>query len=119
MSAGDRVRVLRRGATRARRLEGMSSPSWSTSSTAFYLQSAISFAVSTTGVALGVVYLPVGTWVRAFLALGLLYVITSTFTLAKCIRDRQEKVAVHEADQQAAAMPANGPYPDGVARPWA
>ena len=27
---------------------------------------------------------------RAFLALGLLYVVTSTFTLAKCVRDHQE-----------------------------
>jgi hypothetical protein len=70
-------------------------------------------------VAIGIVYLPVGTWVRAFLALGLLYVITSTFTLAKCIRDRQERVATIEADPQAAAMPVGGPYPDGIARPWA
>jgi hypothetical protein len=29
--------------------------------------------------------------VRAFLALGLLYTVTSAFTLAKCIRDRQEE----------------------------
>ena len=32
--------------------------------------------------------------VRAFLALGLLYVVTSSFTLAKCIRDRQEESAI-------------------------
>jgi hypothetical protein len=97
----------------------MSAPIWSPTSTAFYLQSAISFVVSAVGVAIGIVYLPVGTWVRAFLALGLLYVITSTFTLAKCIRDRQERVAATEADPQAAAMPVGGPYPDGIARPWA
>ena len=31
---------------------------------------------------------------RAFLALGLIYVVTSTFTLAKCVRDRQEEVTI-------------------------
>lgn len=59
-------------------------------STAFFIQSAISFGVSSISVALGIAYLPVGAWVRAFLAVGLLYVITSSFTLAKCIRDKQE-----------------------------
>ncbi len=38
----------------------------------------------------GIVHPPVGPWVRAFLAVGLLYVVTSAFTLAKVIRDRQE-----------------------------
>ncbi|MFV2172153.1 YiaA/YiaB family inner membrane protein [Actinomadura sp. LOL_016] len=59
-------------------------------STAFFVQAAISFVVSGVAVVLGVLYLPVDEWVRAFLALGVLYVITSTFTLAKCVRDRQE-----------------------------
>ncbi|GAA3149276.1 YiaA/YiaB family inner membrane protein [Planomonospora alba] len=57
---------------------------------AFYLQSIISFGVSVTAVAIGLVYLPVDAWVRGFLAIGVLYVVTSTFTLAKCVRDRQE-----------------------------
>jgi hypothetical protein len=35
-----------------------------------------------------------------FLALGLLYVVTSSFTLAKCVRDRQEETAlVSRVDQ--------------------
>ena len=70
-------------------------------STPFLVQSAISFAVSAAGVALGVAYLPVDAWVRAFLALGLLYVITSTFTLAKCVRDRQETQAIVSRVDQA------------------
>ena len=38
--------------------------------------------------------------VSAFLALGLLYVVTSSFTLAKCFRDRQEETAtVSRVDQ--------------------
>ncbi|MFI0354813.1 YiaA/YiaB family inner membrane protein [Actinomadura sp. 9N407] len=60
------------------------------STAAFFAQAIISFAVSSIAVAVGVAYLPVETWVRAFLALGMLYVITSTFTLAKCVRDKQE-----------------------------
>jgi hypothetical protein len=64
------------------------------SSTTFFIQSAISFAVSSTAVMLGILYLPVNPWMRAFLALGLLYVITSTFTLAKCVRDKLESDAV-------------------------
>jgi hypothetical protein len=34
---------------------------------------------------IGIGYLHDARWVRAFLALGLLYVVTSSFTLAKCI----------------------------------
>ncbi|NKZ06078.1 YiaA/YiaB family inner membrane protein [Actinomadura latina] len=69
--------------------------------TAFFLQAVISFAVSSTAVAVGVAYLPVSTWVRAFLAMGLLYVITSTFTLAKCVRDKQENQAITSRVDQA------------------
>lgn len=41
------------------------------------------------------------TMVRAFLALGLLYVVTSSFTLAKRIRDRQEEAAIASRVDQA------------------
>ena len=57
---------------------------------AFYAQAAASFAVSLIAVAVGVFYLPVGGWIRAFLAIGLLYVVTSAFTLAKTVRDAQD-----------------------------
>jgi hypothetical protein len=42
----------------------------------------------------GVAYLPLGAWPRAFLAIGVLYAVTSAFTLAKVIRDRQEESTV-------------------------
>jgi hypothetical protein len=45
--------------------------------------------------------LPLGGWPRAFLALGLLYVVTSTFTLAKCVRDQQESTSVVSRVDQA------------------
>ncbi|MDH6122057.1 YiaA/YiaB family inner membrane protein [Kitasatospora sp. GAS204B] len=57
---------------------------------AYYLQAIISFALALGGLAIGIAYLPVSPWVRAFLALGLLYTTTSAFTLAKVVRDRQE-----------------------------
>lgn len=64
------------------------------SSAAFRLQAVLSFAVSTGAVLVGVAYLPVGPWLRAFLALGLLYVVTSAFTLAKTLRDEHEAASV-------------------------
>jgi hypothetical protein len=39
--------------------------------------------------------------VRAFLGLGVLYVVTSAFTLAKCVRDRQEAGQVTSRVDQA------------------
>jgi hypothetical protein len=59
-------------------------------SAAFFIQSIISFAVSISALVIGVVSLEVDVWVRGFLAVGVLYVVTSTFTLAKVVRDQQE-----------------------------
>ncbi|WP_067831421.1 YiaA/YiaB family inner membrane protein [Actinomadura kijaniata] len=80
--------------------------------TAFYLQSILSFAISLSAVAAGIVLLPAPEWVRAFLGLGVLYVTTSTFTLAKCVRDRQEASAVATP-----ALPPSAPYSDS-AQQW-
>ena len=77
------------------------SPLPSRNTAAFYLQAAISFGVSVVAVGTGIAYLPVDPWVRAFLAIGTLFLISSTFTLAKCVRDQQEastvRVRVDEA----------------------
>jgi hypothetical protein len=66
----------------------------------FYLQSVIAFAASSIGVGTGIIYLPVDLWMRAFLGMSVLFVITSTFTLAKCVRDRQEDAVAAELAQQ-------------------
>lgn len=58
--------------------------------TAFFVQAGLSFAVSVAAVGVGIAYLPIDPWIRAFLAIGVLYVVTSAFTLAKCVRDQQE-----------------------------
>ncbi|MDN5915784.1 MAG: hypothetical protein L0I76_11850 [Pseudonocardia sp.] len=61
---------------------------------AFHLQAAVSFAVALAAVAIGLLYLPADPWVRAFLGIAVLYVTTSAFTLAKCVRDKQESLTV-------------------------
>jgi hypothetical protein len=67
---------------------------------AFYAQATASFGISLVAVSVGIFYLPVGGWIRAFLAVGLLYVVTSAFTLAKCVRDAQESgTVVRRVDQ--------------------
>ncbi|MFG2193771.1 YiaA/YiaB family inner membrane protein [Streptomyces sp. NPDC048639] len=68
----------------------MSAPMQRQNTTAFFVQAAISFGISLAAVAYGISKLPVGAWERGFLGLGLIFVVTSSFTLAKCIRDRQE-----------------------------
>lgn len=68
---------------------------------AYFAQAAISFGLALFAVAVGIAYLPVGAWVRAFLALGMLYLVTSAFTLAKCVRDRQEESQVISRVDQA------------------
>jgi hypothetical protein len=70
-------------------------------STAFYVQSMLSFAISLAALIIGVISLPVDTWMRGFLAVGVLYVVTSTFTLAKVVRDYQEATSVHSRVDQA------------------
>ena len=61
---------------------------------AFFVQSAIAFGLALLAMLIGIVRLPVGQWERGFLALGLVFLVSSTFTLAKCVRDRQESEEV-------------------------
>ena len=61
---------------------------------AFYAQAAIAFGLAAIGVIGGEVYLPVGGWPRAFLVLGTVFLVTSSFTLAKVIRDAQDSGSV-------------------------
>lgn len=70
--------------------EAMTNPIQQQTTGAYYAQAVVAFGLALGAVALGIVYLPVGAWVRAFLAIGVLYLVTSAFTLAKCVRDRQE-----------------------------
>ena len=69
--------------------------------TAFFVQAGLSFGVAVLAACLAVVNLPVDPWPRAFLGLALLFVVTSTFTLAKCVRDHQESAEVVSRVDQA------------------
>lgn len=60
------------------------------STAAFYGQAVASFGVAMAAMTLGIYFLDADAWVRGFLAIGVLYLVTSCFTLAKVIRDRQE-----------------------------
>ena len=68
---------------------------------AFFMQAGISFAVALLTMIFSVFYLPVDVWIRAFLGLGIMYLTTSTFTLAKCVRDAQENQTVYARLDQA------------------
>ena len=78
-----------------------STPNNSRNTNAFFVQAGISFAVALGSMVVGILFLPVDEWIRAFLGLGVLFLTTSTFTLAKCVRDAQESQAVHVRLDQA------------------
>jgi hypothetical protein len=65
-----------------------------TTTTAFTIQSALSFGISLVAVLWAAAHLAGNGWMRGFLFLGVLYVVTSSFTLSKCIRDQQEASSV-------------------------
>lgn len=69
--------------------------------TAFFVQAAIAFGVALIGMIWAVLYLPVDPWARGFLAMSTLFLVSSSFTLAKVVRDNQENQAVHHRIDQA------------------
>jgi hypothetical protein len=79
----------------------MSTPLRPHTTAAFFVQASISFAASLMALLAGVACLPIDGWPRAFLAIGVLYTVTTAFTLAKVVRDRQEETAVVSRVDQA------------------
>ena len=73
----------------------------SKTTTAFYAQAGLAFGIALLAVVLGICYLPVDAWMRAFLAVGTLFLVTSSFTLAKCVRDAQESTLLASRLDQA------------------
>ena len=66
---------------------------------AFAAQAAISFGASLFAMLVAVYFMDADPWIKAFLALGTLYLTTSTFTLAKVVRDMQEdNTVIHRLD---------------------
>jgi hypothetical protein len=68
---------------------------------AFLVQSIVAFAVSFVATVVGILFLPLDPWQRLFLAISTLFLVSSTFGLAKVVRDQQEastvRVRVDEA----------------------
>ncbi|GAA4945499.1 YiaA/YiaB family inner membrane protein [Streptomyces heliomycini] len=60
------------------------------STAAFHGQAVASFAVAMGATAVGIFNLDTDAWGPAFLGIAVLYLVTSAFTLAKVVRDRQE-----------------------------
>ena len=73
-------------------MNNVNSPSKNTA--AFFLQAAIAFGVSLLGVLGGILFLPLDMWQRMFLAMTVLFLVTSAFTLAKVIRDQEEAATI-------------------------
>jgi hypothetical protein len=69
--------------------------------TAFFAQSALAFGLALLALMIAIFYLPADPWPKAFLALGTLFLTTSAFSLAKCIRDAQESQYVFSRLDQA------------------
>ncbi|PZO35284.1 MAG: hypothetical protein DCF19_24215 [Pseudanabaena frigida] len=63
---------------------GKDTPAW-------ILQVWAAFIISTAGTGAGIFFLEGNTWQKAFVGMGYVFSISSTFTLAKTIRDNQEK----------------------------
>ena len=67
---------------------------------AFFAQAGLSFGIALVGLVFAIIYLPVDTWVRAFLAMTSLFLVSSSFTLAKVVRDAQDdKYLVNKVDE--------------------
>jgi hypothetical protein len=69
----------------------MSQPTTAKNTNAFFLQSGMSFGVALFGMIIGIYLMPADPWIRAFMALGTIFLVTSSFSLAKCVRDAQEE----------------------------
>lgn len=57
---------------------------------AWIIQVWASFILATSGTAIGIIYLPVDSWIKSFIGMGLTYSIGTSFSLAKTIRDNHE-----------------------------
>ncbi|MDY7228831.1 YiaA/YiaB family inner membrane protein [Hyalangium rubrum] len=58
---------------------------------AWVIQTWLSFVLALGVTAMGVYHLPVDGWMKAFLGMGMLFTVGSTFSLAKTLRDVHEQ----------------------------
>ena len=60
-------------------------------SSAWVMQTWLSFIVSVTATTIGIIYLPVDAWTKGFVGMGLAFSVTSTISLTKTQRDIHER----------------------------
>ncbi|MCA2977907.1 MAG: hypothetical protein INH41_29960 [Myxococcaceae bacterium] len=65
-------------------------------SSAWVAQTWVSFVVSLGITTMGIWFLPVDVWVKAFMGMGLLFSVGSTFSLAKTVRDQHEAQSIKQ-----------------------
>lgn len=70
-------------------------------SSAWIVQIWISWVVAMGVTGLGIWFLPVDTWVKAFMAMGLLFSVGSAFSLAKTVRDQHESESLRKRIDEA------------------
>jgi len=62
-----------------------------THSGAWVIQTWLSFVLAVGVMAIGIYHLPIDGWQKAFLGMGMLFTIGSTFSLSKTVRDQHEQ----------------------------
>jgi hypothetical protein len=62
-----------------------------THSTAWVIQTWLSFVLSLAGLGIGIANLPVNPWTKGYMAMGSLFAVGSTLSLAKTTRDLHEE----------------------------
>ncbi|MFI6939765.1 YiaA/YiaB family inner membrane protein [Streptomyces sp. NPDC050418] len=70
-------------------------------STGFYGMAVASFGIALGSVGIALLYMDVDVWIRAFMAIAILYLTTSAITLSKVVRDRQEAGSIVSRVDQA------------------
>jgi hypothetical protein len=72
-------------------------------SAAYVAQASLAFGISFVGIGIGIgIYaLPLDVWQRGFLGMSMLFLVTSTFTLAKVVRDQHEAATISGRIDQA------------------
>ncbi len=70
-------------------------------STAWILQTWLSFVVSIGATSLGIIYLPVDNWIKGYMGMGLLFTVGSTVSLTKTQRDIHESNKISSKIEEA------------------
>jgi len=81
---------------------------------AWRFQVVAAFAIALGLTTLGVIYLPVDSWVKGYLMMGLYFTVSSAFALAKTLRDNHESSKLSTRIQEAKAEKMIRDYSEAV-----